>query len=214
MSLLNNKYAVGGIMVVAVGLLSYNLLKGTSRRSSTGGSISSGSTPFPTTASGEKFTPANLAKGDLAPTEAADREFARDRFTFWIDSPPRDPFLLYVPDRKKKTSDGPPNQSDDKPRPPLQVTLKGIWRQSDAKVALLNSGVYGEGDKIEDYTVERIDEDRVWLRASYGLEQVYFGMPTQQPTGPGAPKTGPAQPKGSVVDKLLGSDEEWAKPGR
>jgi hypothetical protein len=97
----------------------------------------------------------------------------------------------------------------------LQVTLKGIWRQSDAKVALLNSGVYGEGDKIDDYTVERIDEDRVWLRASYGLEQVYFGMPPRSgTTGPGGSKTAPAQPKGSVVDKLLGSDEEWAKPGR
>ena len=89
----------------------------------------------------------------------------------WSQSPARDPF------RSRLASES---------RTAQLLRLKGVWRQKDGDLAVINSRVLAEGDGILDYRVEKIETDQVWVSGPYGREALYFTLPVlandSQPT--------------------------------
>jgi hypothetical protein len=80
----------------------------------------------------------------------------------WMRAPARDPFAS--PFDSKRQASG-------------VLTLKGIWRQSDATFAIINGTVVGRGDRILDFAVESIETDRVWVMGPNGREELSFRVP-------------------------------------
>ena len=58
-----------------------------------------------------------------------------------------------------------------------QWKLKAIWHQTGSRLAVINNGIYTEGDLIEGYKLETIESDGVWLRGPTGREGLGFGRP-------------------------------------
>lgn len=114
----------------------------------------------------------------IASETTMDRSFVESRFSSWVDSPPRDPFLLLAPVAPEVLSPNAPSRV-------AQWKLKGIWRQSGSRVAVIDKGIYHEGEMIGDYKVERIEDDQVWLLGPTRRESLRFGG--TRPTGAAAP---------------------------
>jgi type II secretory pathway component PulC len=107
------------------------------------------------------------------PERAIDLDEVRRRFGSWAEAPVRDPFQAYGLVRDSKAS-----QLAAAPATPL--VLNGIWRQSGSSLAVINHHVYGPGDEVEGYKVERIEADRVLLRGAERQEVLRFG-PRESP---------------------------------
>ena len=48
-------------------------------------------------------------------------------------------------------------------------------------LAVLNNQVLGVGDDILRFTVQSIEDDRVWVTGPNGREEVEFGLPSAPP---------------------------------
>ena len=111
-----------------------------------------------------------------------DRAFLESRFAAWVSAPARDPFLLVMP-----------NEGHSHPvltnSPVANWKLSGIWNQEGIRLAVINHRVYGEGDEIEGYRVERIVGGEVWFLGTNGVERLGIQQHHSPP-----PKTPPKPP--------------------
>jgi hypothetical protein len=114
---------------------------------------------------------ATVAEADFSPKVPVDREFVELHFDGWVNWPQRDPFLVLTPD--------PPdlrNKDIDANSPVGSWKLKGIYAQSGSKpYALINHGVYREGDEIvQGYKLLKIEGDEVWFQGPRRKERLGF----------------------------------------
>lgn len=79
------------------------------------------------------------------------------RLSQWIQSPLRDPFQHF-------------SKQPDYAGVAAILKLSAVWRQTRTRLAVINQKVLEEGDIIEDYRVDRIEGERVWMHGPIGLE--------------------------------------------
>ena len=110
------------------------------------------------------------AEAYTAPSRAVDREFVELHFDGWVNWPQRDPFLILTPD--------PPdlkNKDVDANSPVGSWKLKAIWAQTASRpLAVINHGVYREGDEIQGYKIIKIEGDEVWFQGPRRKERLGF----------------------------------------
>ena len=185
MKVLGNPWVVGGLCLIAAGVVGYQFLAPRPQ----GAPAPNGSAPAPA-ASPASPTPGALAERASDPGRATartapgtnatppaaliDQSYVQAHLAQWVASPSRDPFLL---------------PSAGKPAPPAvspvsHWTLKAIWRQTGGGTAAINQGVYAVGDLIEGYRIERIERDRVWFQGPTGRESLGFTKPQPPPAAP------------------------------
>jgi hypothetical protein len=185
---LNNPWIVGGLCVIAAGVVIYQTLapRGsggiapndlallpatTPTGPATGAFASSPSEPARTTAR------TTLGTNVAPPAPLINLIYVQSHLTQWMDSPPRDPFLFSPP--------GKPAPAPAAPASPLSHwKLKAIWRQTGSRLAAINNGVYAEGDWIEGYRIERIESDCVWFQGPLRRESLGFTKPQPPPAPP------------------------------
>jgi hypothetical protein len=113
---------------------------------------------------------ATLAEADIAPKAAVNREFVELHFDGWVNWPQRDPFLVLTPDPPESK-----NKDVDANSPVGSWKLHGIYAQSGSKpYALINRGVYREGDEIQGYKLIKIEGEEVWFQGPRRKERLGF----------------------------------------
>jgi len=186
MKALNSPWVTGGLVVVAVAVVGYQLLSSGRGRGRTSHAQPAAPAPPPPAASAA--TPQNSAPTRFAPSKqypaapsnAIDREYVALHFAKWAETGRRDPFLLHRPLNQ-------PKGATNAPSPVSKWKLRAIWRQTGSRVAAINNAIYKEGDVIEGYKIIRIEDDVVWFQNPDSLDHLEF------PRGAAAPE----QPKGT-----------------
>ncbi len=167
MKLLDNPWIVGGLCAIAVGVAGYQLSKS---RGGTGFAPAHKAPSPPSAARGPSTLNPQLSTTSTpaaASPSLIDRSYVLSHLAQWIEAPKRDPFL-----RATAAEHGVAATS-----PVSQWKLKAIWHQTGSRLAVINKGVYAEGDLIEGYKLETIESDGVWLRGPTGREGLGFGKP-------------------------------------
>ena len=175
MKLLRNPI-VTGLLAVAAVVVVYLQLAPHARFSLAGAgtpplAVAPAPAPPPTAApaSAPSASPAP-AEADLPPTRPVDREFVELHFDGWVNWPQRDPFLILTPD--------PPDlkiKDVDANSPVGSWKLKAIWAQTASRpLAVINHGVYREGDEIQGYKIIKIEGDEVWFQGPRRKERLGF----------------------------------------
>jgi hypothetical protein len=181
MKILRSPWVTGVLVLVAVGVVFYQVVRPQLNRLLGSGSAPPAQ-PAPTAPAQQSAAPPQT--GDARPATAVtqsrtlvEEDPARvapinlaaieQRFERWVEAPQRDPFLLVRP---ASVADLAP--SADAPPPTNNFRLKGIWQQTGSKIAAINNGVYREGDVIEGFRVERIEGSQVWLSISNRLQRL------------------------------------------
>jgi hypothetical protein len=160
--LLSNGWVVGALCVIAAGVVGYEVLG--SRRSAAAPPAPTGPTPVPP-ASAVVSAPGTPQGTNATPrVSLIDRGFIRTHLARWVESPRRDPFLLFASRRPAVAA----------PSPLLKWRLQAVWLQTGSRLATINGAVYGEGDIIGNYKVEAIERDQVRLRGPEGQETLGF----------------------------------------
>jgi len=180
------------LFLVAVGTVVYSFAGGRFRRRgaspvSKGMWGSSSDLPPAPTASAPAPAPtpaatpaANAAPGGADTASATnsivpiDLAAVRAQFPNWIAGPQRDPFHTVVPAAPRQEG----------PRAVDLLSVRGIWRQSGGRFAVLNNTVLTEGENIASFRVEKIEASAVWVRGSNGLEQLTFQVGAPPPPPP------------------------------
>ena len=110
----------------------------------------------------------------VVPKEAIDVAYIQANLPRWMESPSRDPFAIYEP----------PAATPKGPRAADVLSLRAIWRQTGGQLAVINGSVLAEGDRVAGFLVEAIEQNRVRVRGSNGVEQIEFlaGRPRVAPT--------------------------------
>jgi hypothetical protein len=191
--LLGNPWVVGGLCVIAAGVVGYQFLP--SHRPGAMAPSSGAPQPAPAAlgANGVPGTPpgrssdsgqaaAHLKPGTNLASRATsiDRHNLQSRMPDWLASPRRDPFLLTVP---RIAAPGAVS-------PVRHWRLKSVWHQTGSRLATINDRLYAEGDEIEGYKLETIEPDRVWFQGPTGRESLSFTnvpAPPLVPTATHAP---------------------------
>ena len=185
MKLLGNPWIVGGLCVIAAGVVGYQVL---TPRSRAGASPAppAGVSPAPTASVPPAFAPrpstlspqlSTTSTQATAPTTLIDRVYVRSHLAQWLEAPKRDPFLMATVGERGAVPGSPVSQ----------WKLRAIWRQTGSRLAVINKGVYAEGDLIEGYRLEKVENDGVWLRGPTGREGLGFAKP--QPAIAPPPRT-------------------------
>ena len=197
MKLLRNPIVMVLLVVVALALVFRNVLwsilagpHGAGMRSKaaqTGTAV--------TTKPVEKIVKALAAKpaatGKFSTGAGIDLAAAQGGAAPWIVSPLRDPFLGRVRPR---------NAAGAYPLAIELLTLQGIWMQPDVKLAVVNSTMVSQGEKILEFRIEEIESDHLWVQGPNGRERVDFGshavtQTDRQPELPEEPATAIPQTK-------------------
>ena len=159
MNLLRNPWMTGALVFVAL-LLVLVRTPGIFNRATAGAAATFASVVQETLA-----TPAPIKSATNVST-AIEKTQVESLLAQWINAPHRDPFHAATVATRQISE---PSAS-----PLAKWKLKGVWTQTGGRTAAINDGVYGEGDRIGDYQLERIDEAQVWLRGPDGLEHLGF----------------------------------------
>lgn len=166
--LLNNRFVVAGMVVVALGSIFFHSRKDFRRalgpvrsaaRIDANAAVQQAEAalkPVP--------VPTTTAPAAPAAVKSIKREVALARMARWVEAPERDPFAIFPATTVTKPVA--------KAAPPVHVSA--IWRQSGRHLAVINGQVFQEGDTAFDYTVERIENGAVFLRHSTGAERAEF----------------------------------------
>ena len=153
MKLFRNPWIVGVLVIVALAMVGRQFLPA-------GRPGVPPAAPAPSV-TGAPAVPAAPAPAAAAPVSTIDSNYAATHFTDWISSPRRDPFLLATPVVTNTLSlEG--------------LKLKAIWRQTGSSLAVINQGVYAEGDTVEGYKVEKIEDNQVWLQGADQKQRLGF----------------------------------------
>jgi len=170
MNLLRNPIVVGGLVVIALGIIGYQIFQPRWPGAHTGPPI----TATPPLASTQPViapaprpisqSPTNPALVERGVNGGIDQDYVRAHLNEWMDTPGHDPFVVL-----STNSAGGLKES-----PVASWHLKAIWRQTGGRLAAINRGIYKEGDLIECYTVERIEADQVWFQGPNTKERLAF----------------------------------------
>lgn len=189
MKLLRNPVVVGALVVVAVLVLGYQLwpvfaptwakMWRSAPRAPSGrpAPTNQATAPAPRTAATSPATPAAELPlpVNVTPMAAIDRSTVWAGSVDWVESPRRDPFQGYDPDRDKDLG---PFAKD-------VLRLQGVWRQTDSTLAVINNHVVAEGDAIQQFRVDVIEPDVVWVVGPRGQEKLEFNLlappPAEEP---------------------------------
>lgn len=108
-----------------------------------------------------------VAESESPPAVPLDVAVVRVDAARWAQSPRRDPFWRRptAADRKGKSAKD-------------VLSLKGIWRQTDSTLAVINNRVVSEGEDIQGFNIASIEMDRVWVEGPDGREFIEFIAPT------------------------------------
>lgn len=160
MKWLQNKFVVGILGVFALGIVLNNLgVFQMLKAPSLGGAVPDGvevgagrtELPPPKNAGSEGM-------GDTTFTNVPmEVPIIRKQLEQWVKVPKRDPFQHFI------AQDGYPGAG-------AYLTLSAVWRQTGSRLAVINQKVLAEGDTINDYRLERIEGERVWVHGPVGLE--------------------------------------------
>lgn len=101
----------------------------------------------------------------VRPERPIDVAYVEKHAQEWMEAPARDPFFAY--NLLKQANRQATN-------PPVRLVLTAIWRQTGGIFAVINGTVCSEGDKVEGFRVERIEDDRVILENDEWREVVRF----------------------------------------
>jgi hypothetical protein len=180
MKVMSNPWIVGGLCVIAAGVVGYQFL---APRSPGGTATAPNGPALVPAASPASPTPGALAQRASDPGRATarttpgtnatppatliDRSYVQSHLAQWMESPPRDPFLFSPAGKPGSAAASPVSQ----------WKLKALWRQTGSRLAAINNGVYAEGDLIQGYKIERIESDRVWFQGPAGRESLGFTKP-------------------------------------
>ena len=147
------------------------------------------------------------------PVQDLDQDYAGSHWAGWVESPKRDPFLLIKP-----VVAAPPRTNFF-----VHFVLKAIWRQNGASLAAINDGVYRLGDSLDEYRVQSIGNQGVWLEVNSHKEFISFDVPGPDSGAEGGPQPEPepAQPgvgapgsAGPDTTNLVHSAQTRCKPKR
>jgi len=127
----------------------------------------------------------------IKPERPIDLAYVEEHAREWMEAPARDPFFAY--NLMKQPNPQATN-------PPVRLVLTAIWRQSGGAFAVINGTVCTEGDKIEGFRVERIEDDRVILENNEWREVVRF------PGGAGNELPGQELPEQPEPAAAVGND--------
>ncbi len=176
MKILSNPWFTGALVAAAAGLVIYQVLGATGRRSSSVASAPSTASavlPAPVAA-----TTTTMAARPSEESSAMDRKQVELHLGEWIEKPQRDSFSAPVSTRRAATTNA----------AAARWHLKAIWAQTGGRVAAINNGIYSEGDHLEELTVERIEDHQVWLKGPAGRELIEFASArTNAPNRTGTP---------------------------
>ncbi|MCX8108297.1 MAG: general secretion pathway protein GspB [Verrucomicrobiae bacterium] len=110
----------------------------------------------------------------IRPEKPIDIAYVEKRAREWMEAPARDPFFAYALVRRT-----PPQGTN----APVRLVLSAIWRQSGGTFAVINGVVCGEGDRVEGFRVERIEDDRVIVENGEWREVVRFSTGLEEDSG-------------------------------
>ena len=161
MKLLQNKLVVGVLGVAALAIVANNfgLFKPSPKVAADVNETASqpGDNKKPKTQSKPSKTP-NSSPTQKAPSgQPMDLATIQMRLPQWIKAPGRDPFQHFA-------------KQPDYPGVGAFLKLSAVWRQTTSRLAVINQKVLAEGDMIEEYRIERIEGERVWVHGPIGLE--------------------------------------------
>ncbi len=74
------------------------------------------------------------------------------------------------------------------------LKLQGVWRQTASTLAVINNKVLAEGDTIQQFRVETIQQDVVWVVGPNGREKLEFTLPAPTPAEDEEPTSAEAAP--------------------
>ena len=174
MKFLGNPWLTGTLVMVAVGLVIYQVLGTTGR-----GHASVAAEPVAYAAPPAVPAPALAVPAAPEPALVLDRKFVELHLSDWLTKSQRDVFTAPVVKHFVPSTNGMASRWH----------LKAIWAQTGSRVAAINNSVYSEGDHIEELTVERIEDTQVWLKGPEGRELVEFE--SSRTNAPGKNKSAP-----------------------
>ncbi len=117
--------------------------------------------------------------GATAKTNGRRMELAavQSRSDRWKEALQRDPFKTMTPTGGPAVAaaNGAAGGKTNAYPPAAQLLhLKAVWRQSGSTLAVLNDQVIEEGEDILRFTVQAIEDNRVWVTGPNGREEVDF----------------------------------------
>jgi hypothetical protein len=200
MKLLRNPWVTGALAVVALAVVFFRLVAphwhfGKPASTQTPVAPAAPAAPAMTRPVSLPETPvatASKTNANIAtrPEAKIDRQYAESHFAGWVNAPQRDPFLLMLPaplEVKASVTNS----------PVATWKLKAIWRQTGSRLAVINQGLFREGDEIiKGYKLEKIEGNEVWVQGPDRKERLGFekdnpaielapagAAPAQQPSG-------------------------------
>jgi hypothetical protein len=194
MNLLRNPWVTAVLAIIAVAVVWYQLFPSHPYYPR---AVDQAPGTVPTTASSREATPTlNLPPRNSPKEIGIDRDYIQANLMAWIAVPARDPFQLLVPRVQ---------QGSNSPTPWVRWKLKAIWRQDGSSLAAINNGVYMEGDVIDGYRIEKIEDGHVWLQGPKLRERLSFDNmePDAEPIVPKTvlppPESAPTNPPAGQV---------------
>jgi hypothetical protein len=175
MKILQNPWVTGSLALAAVAVVYFQVVQPQLGR---GRSISTPRIDLKplVNAIAPGLAPSPSPRPEPAPTNAPilleasiDQRSAESHFKGWVNSPLRDPFLLFGPPKAEQ-----PIAETNSPL--THMKLKGIWEQTGGRLAVINRRVYVEGDEIEGYKIIHIDRDEVWFQGPIRKERLGLDM--------------------------------------
>lgn len=175
MKALSKPWVSGGLAVLAVAFLVYQIVSGMHRVSRPSSRAAQAPPPRLTLATRPSAPAPSAESAKAAPprSDGIDRSYVALHFTNWAASARRDPFLLH-PSAQQSGTNAPSQLAN--------LKLKAIWHQTGSRVAVLNDKLYEEGDSIEGYKIIRIEDEVVWLQNANSLGHLEFRKPEMPAT--------------------------------
>jgi hypothetical protein len=170
MNLLSNKWVVGALAVIALAVVWFQVVQPHMPHSSPAPQSPQASSPVlpPASTAAQPSIAAStphIAGTNLVPEDGLNRTYIASNFSTWFEAPQHDPFQMQV---STNSASGTTNS------PVASWKLKGIWRQTGSRLAAINKGIYAEGDEIEGYKLEKIEDDQVVFQGPSAQETLSF----------------------------------------
>jgi hypothetical protein len=197
MKLLRNPVVTGVLVLIALGVVVYQVMQGSRGR---------GSSPVNAAGTLPAAAPAPVGSGSSAvaataagPTDpwfgakhqpGIDRNLVGMQFHKWVAGAARDPFQLNRGATQKKVAIAAPSAL-------AKWKLQAILLQTGSRMAAINGRIYREGDTVDGYRIVSIDEDTVWFQTPDSREHLGFQRRNPAPLPAPAPPTAGGEAKSS-----------------
>lgn len=200
MKLLRNPAVTGVLVLIAVGVVAYQVIQGTrgrggGQREAMAAAATSEPASAPSLSRASAGPKTSSAANSLSKQPGIDRRLIGMQFHSWVQGASRDPFQLNHGATPKKVI--PINA----PSPTAKWKLKAILLQTGSRMAIINNQIYREGDSIDGYRIVSIDEDTVWFQTPDSREHLGFQKRSPVPvvlppsTSPGTNDAAAATPE-------------------